>query len=451
MNNELKKLKTEAQAIRLSQTEKATMRANIFALADASKRAQAARVKTRSPYLFIFHQRFAMVVAALLLIVFTGGGTAFAAQGALPGTPLYPVKIYVNENIQGALAVSPEAKVSFHTAVAETRLKEAETLASQGRLDATTSAEIESNLNEHIAQADTIAASLEESDPALSVEASVSLDSSLQAHGSILARLGSKSSDEATQENSSSIALNLSSRSAHGSEGGAVLAMKAAVMAPQAQTMTLSVSATDTAASGTPAPSNQNARTMSATNATAEVSTQPTGAQKKIALQLQKKASSELSDVKDEFNSAKRYLSATTTAKVEAQLKDLSVRADSGADQIYNQDYVAARATFTAIIHDAVELSAFIDASKTFKKDFVRTFWGNSGQNDQDEYDMGGMSGTGAASSSVSAQSNSSSPVQITVQVSAASSTSASSTKQGSATGVNATVDDHGVHIETHF
>jgi len=51
---------------------------------------------------------------------------------------LYPVKVYVNENVQGALAVSDEAKLSYHTDIAEVRLEEAEALASQGKLDAST-------------------------------------------------------------------------------------------------------------------------------------------------------------------------------------------------------------------------------------------------------------------------------------------------------------------------
>ena len=373
MTNPLNNLKQEAQAIRLSSSEKATMRANIFAMADASKRAQTARIKTPSPYLFIFHRRFAVVAAALLLVVFTGGGTAFAAQGALPGTVLYPVKIYVNENVQGALATTPQAKVSFHTAVAETRLKEAETLASEGRLDATTSAQIESNLNDHIAQADTIAATLTANDPAAGVEASVDLDSSLAAQGGILARLGSASADPATQENSNAIAMSVASRGAHDDAGGAVVAMKAAIMAPQAKTMSLSVSADAT--SGQPAPTEPGGRitVMQAMGASAPApAVQSTTTQQKIALQLQKKAESELADAHQEFAGAQASLDASTTAKVTAQLADLDQRMQDGLAQATSTDYVSARATFTGVIRDSVALSALIDASKTFKKDFVR-------------------------------------------------------------------------------
>ena len=381
------------------------MRANIFSMVDASKRAQGARVKAPSSYLFIFHRRFAVVAAALLLVVFAGGGTAFAAQGALPGTPLYPVKIYVNENVQGALAISPEAQVSFHTSIAETRLKEAQTLASEGKLDATTSAQIESNLNEHVAQATDIAAALEQQDPAAGVEASVNLDSSLAAQGSILARLGNSSHDKATQENSDAIAQRLLARNnnedtadnnstSSDSGGGAVVAVN--TVAPRIQAMSFAASeessSTDISAP-TPTP---HARTVAMTkvappSANPGTSTQASTTQK-IAAQLQKKAASSLADARQEFTDAQSALDASTTAKVQAQLADLDARMATGATQLSGGDYASARATFTGVIGDSIELTAFIDASQTFKQDFVRS-WSGQDNGDQDSNQGWGTQG----------------------------------------------------------
>ena len=376
------------------------MRANIFSMVDASKRAQAARTKTPSPYLFIFHRRFVAIAAALLLVVFTGGGTAFAAQGALPGTPLYPVKIYVNENVQGALAISDEAKVSFHTSVAQTRLKEAETLASQGKLDATTSQQIENNLNNHIAQADTIAATLTEQDPAAGVEASVNLDSSLAAHGSILARLGNNSSDEATKENSDTIAQHMLARGMHGSEdwgGGAVVAVATSAPMPRVQTMSLKVSesAGSSTTSDTDATLAVHPRTMMgikpaiAPATTSATSTQPSKMQQKLVLQLQKSAASELSDTHQAFSDAQAGLDASTTAKVTAQLADLAGQMDNGAAQIQSNQYDSARTTFTDVIRGSIELSTLIDASKTFQKDFVHSLGQDNSGNNSDNQNSG--------------------------------------------------------------
>ena len=401
MTNPLNNLKQEAQNIRLSSSEKVTMRANIFSMADASKRASLARVRVASSYSW-FSVRFAAPLA-LLLVVALGGSTAYAAQGALPGGILYPVKIYVNEQVQGALAVSDEAKVSFHTSIAETRLKEAQTLASQGKLDATTSAQIESNLDEHIAQADTIAATIAAKDPAAGIVASVNLDSLLAAQGSILASLGSGSSDEATKENSDVIAQTVLARGNGDSSGAVVVAIKTAGIAPSAEAVSLSVSQNATS-DATIAPS-EGVYAMSVMK-TAAPSAITTAAQasstQKIALQLQKNATSELSDAHQEFADTKTSLDATTTAKVTAQLADLDKSMQDGAAQVAAADYVTARTTFTDIIRQSIELSAFIDASKTYKKDFVRG--GNSSGGDSASADASAtVSGTEGTSSSARA------------------------------------------------
>lgn len=380
----LKKLNTVAKNIRLSHNEKAVMRARLEQAMDTSLRVNVARVRTQSSYSW-FSIRFAMPLAAFLIIVL-GGSTVYAAQTALPGGPLYPVKIYVNEQVEGALAISPEAKVSFHTGVAETRLKEAEALASEGRLDANTSAQIESNFNDHVAEADTIAKGLEDEDPAASVEATVRLDSSLAAHGSILGRIGQGSLDEATKNNAIHLAIQVRSREGRGDGSGDTVATTMAAMAPQVQTTSLETTGAASSSGVSDTSQGDHARFAPAKGASKFGSTATaTSTQKKIALQLQRNASSELNDTQDQFDSLKKFLAATTSAKIEAQLQALGTRMDDGDAQIKSKDYTSARTTFTNILHDTVELSAFIDASKTFKRDFIRTFWSIRGNDNTDE------------------------------------------------------------------
>ncbi|HWB33753.1 MAG TPA: DUF5667 domain-containing protein, partial [Candidatus Paceibacterota bacterium] len=227
MTNPLNKLTTTAHGIRLSHDEKAVMRARLFEAMEGATYAPVRRTTVRSSY-SIFSMRFAMPIAALLLLVFAGGGTAFAAQGALPGSALYPIKIYVNENVEGALAVTDAAKASYNISVAQTRLEEAETLASQGKLDATTTQQLQANLDAHVAQAQASAASLAASDPTAAVEAQVTLDSSLAAHGSILAGIGDTSTDTATQENAAVLAMSVAPHAADSGESstGGPVAMK---------------------------------------------------------------------------------------------------------------------------------------------------------------------------------------------------------------------------------
>jgi hypothetical protein len=142
----MKNFKNEAYKIRMTPEEKAAMRQRIFGMPVHSP--------VRSPY-FIFSFQFSRVVVPLsvVLVVLVGSGTAYAAQGALPGSPLYAVKINIDEPVRIALATTPEAKAAVNAAIAQSRLEEAQELEAQGRLDATTTQELERNFDEHASRA----------------------------------------------------------------------------------------------------------------------------------------------------------------------------------------------------------------------------------------------------------------------------------------------------------
>ena len=109
-------------------------------------------VVKRSPYVFMsYHLR--MTMAGLALFIIAGTGTVSAAQGALPGDLLYPIKVSVNEKMEVALAPTPAAKAEVQAKLAERRVEEAQTLASQGRLDKKTAETLTVDFDEHAAQA----------------------------------------------------------------------------------------------------------------------------------------------------------------------------------------------------------------------------------------------------------------------------------------------------------
>ena len=406
MHYPLKNLKRASDMICLSTEEKEYMRAQIFERINASERAQAAARPRRSSYSFIFSMRYA-VSLALVLVILAGGSTAYAAQGALPGETLYPVKVYVNENVQGALAVSDQAKLSYHTQIAEVRLAEAETLASQGKLDATTTQEIEQNLDTHVAQADAIVNQLQNNDPGDAADASVVLDSSLAAHGAILDHLGNGSQDNSTKENAHQIAERILTRDdtteGSGDTGSdAVVAVAATPTAPPMHAMAFSTSVASTSGSEGSTSSDTvvslRAKSTTGSSSTSSVSSKTASTTaRKIALQFQKRAAEQLSDAQSSYDDAKDSLAATTSDKVESELTDLTTRMDAGGQNITDGNYDAARATFTGVIQDSVELSALIDASKQFDQDFIRSSWrGGDGSND------GLVEGAATSSSSVS-------------------------------------------------
>lgn len=356
MDNPLNNVKQAAQNIRLSHDEKAIMRAKIFETIDAAKYAPA----PSSYVLFSFSLR-SVVALSLVLVVLVGSGTAYAAQGALPGGALYPVKIYVNEAVAEVLAVSDEAKLSLHTSLAQERLEEAETLAAEGRLDATVTAQIETNFEGHVAEADKLAQALEERDPGAGVEAKITLDSSLSAHGSILAHIGRESDNDATKENLDSFASRVGSRD---SAGGVRAAVVLKVAAPMANTQTMSLSAPDTSLT-------EEATTTAASST----------AQKKIAVQLQKKAAADLSRARDAYAEAQSAFDVTTSAKVEFQLSQLEDRFEQGDSELEVGAYAEARDSFTAVLRGSLELKALIEASVKFDADFVRPWEGGGERN----------------------------------------------------------------------
>ncbi len=79
---------------------------------------------------------------AFAMVLVVGIGTSYAAEGALPGDPLYAVKVHVVEKIQGSLAVSTTEKVEWNADLLERRLTEAETLAAEDKLTPESGAKI---------------------------------------------------------------------------------------------------------------------------------------------------------------------------------------------------------------------------------------------------------------------------------------------------------------------
>ena len=133
---------------------------------------------------------------ALLIALVVGGGTSFAAESALPGDALYPVKVSINEEVGSFLAFSEEAQARFDTRRAEKRLEEAEQLTIKGRLDSETSASIESRFAAHAEaleeDAQAIAA---KNDSRAAFEVHSNFEASLSAHERILAQLALKETD----------------------------------------------------------------------------------------------------------------------------------------------------------------------------------------------------------------------------------------------------------------
>lgn len=90
---------------------------------------------------------YAVLIVAILML--TGGGVTYAAKGTLPGDLLYPVRVNIVEPVYGSLLTSRTAKAKWESDLATERMKEAETLAQEGKLDQPKQAVISALLAKH--------------------------------------------------------------------------------------------------------------------------------------------------------------------------------------------------------------------------------------------------------------------------------------------------------------
>jgi hypothetical protein len=102
--------------------------------------------------------RTAMGVAAVLYMI---GGVTYAAEDALPGTPLYAVKTHVNEAFINITAVGDSKTARTQSRLAARRINELQTLINNGRLTTTTSERLLHDIVEHTQIARENIASLE--------------------------------------------------------------------------------------------------------------------------------------------------------------------------------------------------------------------------------------------------------------------------------------------------
>lgn len=206
-------LHTATKEIRLSSDEKLLMREKIERYMELVPLKQTAPT-TSSVFIpsFSFIKHFSVsnfsafararfVPAALIagLVISTSAGVSYAAESALPGDVLYPVKVNVNEPVGGAFLFSQQERISWLAHLAERRLEEASILTAQGRLDSAKSQEVTTRFGAHTAEIKARTEELEANDPASAAEASAEVATTLEAHEAILARLAVEKDTPAPQ------------------------------------------------------------------------------------------------------------------------------------------------------------------------------------------------------------------------------------------------------------
>lgn len=126
---------------------------------------------------------------AIIIALLISGGASMAAENALPGDNLYPIKVSINENVRGWLALSDQAEAKLQTKLAERRLEEAEKLAVQSKLSAETRAQLEESFQKFADRVEIKVSKFKERNPEKAAEITANFEIALRAHANVLEKI----------------------------------------------------------------------------------------------------------------------------------------------------------------------------------------------------------------------------------------------------------------------
>ncbi len=191
----IQKLDTLKQSVSLSCNETQAMRERLVAYADMH--VVPPRTNIASAFVFSYKSFYSRAfVAGLLifiLIITAATSVTYAAGNVLPGQPLYPIKVNVAEPIEGAVIAATgntSELATWQNTLAERRIAEATTLASENMLATSTQAYLESQAEIHIARSEAYGAKLAAAGDVNEADAiRTDLEARLATHAKLLARI----------------------------------------------------------------------------------------------------------------------------------------------------------------------------------------------------------------------------------------------------------------------
>ncbi|MFA5778391.1 MAG: hypothetical protein WC870_02825 [Candidatus Paceibacterota bacterium] len=203
MDKEFESIIKAVKNIKLSENEKAEMRASLFAnFASLEKEEYQNETGFRNTRLYYFmtggyRYKFAPAFMIILIVILTGGTSTFAEK-AIPGNFLYVAKILINEPIIEALSLSEEKKVEWQGKLVERRLEEAQKLVSRNSLDENTRIFLEDKIKNQIDEFSVSAneLALQKNESTNSSDLNIRLQASLKAYRNVLTTLSDKTDIE---------------------------------------------------------------------------------------------------------------------------------------------------------------------------------------------------------------------------------------------------------------
>lgn len=190
MTPELERILARAfESESLSDAERARMRSELAAYASYHGVRALPKRSAAQGWLAHFRRPLPAALGILVAVLAATGGIAYAAEGALPGNPLYGVKVGVVEPVQGAFAVSTEAQAAWQMTLAERRLFEAATLAAHNELSTTTANALAMRFSMHAANASSLIARESTRDPVAGRIASTRFSARLSGYAVVFSTL----------------------------------------------------------------------------------------------------------------------------------------------------------------------------------------------------------------------------------------------------------------------
>ncbi len=189
-------LKKASASIRLRTDRKATIRGRLLQATESGEETIDGifreRMEQRSIIFLLKRLRTMPIYAVILVIAFFGGGVSAAAQGSLPGNPLYRVKEF-NQSARAALTFGAETRAGYEVKLAESKLREAAVLAAGGELNAELRELVEANFKVH---ADRVEARIDEFKAKenfnAAADVSAKFGTSLRVHEEILSKIAAQ-------------------------------------------------------------------------------------------------------------------------------------------------------------------------------------------------------------------------------------------------------------------
>jgi hypothetical protein len=153
-----------------------------------------------SPY---FHKfsflHFARVVGSFAMIVVIGiTGLSYASASALPGEPLYAVKINLKENIEDWLIFSSEKRIALSEQRIELRFSEAKTLIKKKKITSKTLSIVEAKIQENKEKIGDALEEINKENPEAATVAKTDLETSIKESGEEINTLIVENKIEAT-------------------------------------------------------------------------------------------------------------------------------------------------------------------------------------------------------------------------------------------------------------